>query len=176
MTADNDGRTRWLLAGQALLRRGGVRAVKLDALCEESGLTTGSFYHHFRNAAAYRDALADYFGTDQVEAFLATADAPDPHDRIRQLVAIARDESMAPLDAAMRDWAGSDDRAAAAVRATDAALTAHLVAALRDMGHDEDAAAIRAFVLLATGATRVEPPATVDQLPSRILDLVTRPD
>src|SRR4029079_10146261 len=38
-------RELWLRAGQTLLRRGGSSAVKLQALTDELGLTTGSFYH-----------------------------------------------------------------------------------------------------------------------------------
>ena len=41
----------WLEAGQSLLRRGGLRALKLRPLAEELRVSTGSFYHHFREIA-----------------------------------------------------------------------------------------------------------------------------
>ena len=64
-------REQWLSAGQKLLRRGGVKAVKLGALTAELGLTTGSFYHHFDSMASFLDELARFYGADQVVAILA---------------------------------------------------------------------------------------------------------
>ncbi|MEZ5298452.1 MAG: TetR/AcrR family transcriptional regulator [Ilumatobacteraceae bacterium] len=95
---DESGKMRWLLAGQQLLRTGGIRSVKIDALVAETGLTTGSFYHHFANVAAFRVELAEFYGSVQVGATLATLDDEAPVERIRRLVRIARDE-LHPLDA-----------------------------------------------------------------------------
>lgn len=148
----------WLHAGQDLLRDGGVVAVKLQALTDRTGLTTGSFYHHFRSTAAFLDELAGFFGTDQVQAHLATLAGADPRDRLRGLIAIARRERMGALDAAMRDWAGSNPRAAAAVRAADAQLLQFVADAFEDLGHERADARLRAHLLQSWGVARVMPP------------------
>lgn len=156
-----DGRDRWLLAGQDLLREGGVPAVKLDALTRRTGRSTGSFYHHFTNMAGYLAELARFYGAEQVHAALdALADDP-PEDRLRALVAIAADRDMRSLDAAMRDWAGTDDAAAAAVRAADVTLLGFLERAFGDLGHDREDARLRAVVLLSTAVARVHTPWTM---------------
>src|SRR5690349_14704974 len=115
MTDEPKGRELWLLAGQELLRRGGIAAVKLQALTDELGLTTGSFYHHFGGMAEYLDELARYYGAEQVEQNVDSITETDPRGRLRRLATISRDDRMAPLDAAMRDWAGSNALARAAV-------------------------------------------------------------
>jgi AcrR family transcriptional regulator len=169
-----DGRRRWLLAGQQLLREGGVPAVKLVALVQATGLTTGSFYHHFDGMPAYLDELARFYGSERAEELLRTIDDADPRARLAQLSRLARDERMAPLDAAMRDWAGSNDVAASAVRSSDDVLLRFMERALRDLGHDRADARLRAVVLLSTGVARVHAPW---KLPAhageRVLDLVT---
>jgi AcrR family transcriptional regulator len=152
------GRDLWLLAGQELLRTGGVGAVKLRALTTLMGRTTGSFYHHFDGMPAYLDALARYFGDEQVRGYLATVDHPDPRQRLRRLMAIARDERMLPLDAAMRDWAGSNPLAADAVRTVDAHLLRFIARAFQELGYERGAARLRARLLLSSGVARVLPP------------------
>ena len=172
-TESADGRRRWLLAGQRLLRRGGVPSVKLDALVHETGLTTGSFYHHFDAMAAYLDELAGFYGTERAEELMSTIDETEPRARLAELSRLARDERMAPLDAAMRDWAGSNEVAAAAVRASDEVLLRFMERALRDLGHDRDDARLRAVVLLSTGAARVHAPWKLPACAGeRIVDLV----
>lgn len=169
-----DGRRRWLLAGQQLLRRGGVPAVKLDALVRTTGLTTGSFYHHFDGMAAYLDELARFYGSERAEELLSTIDATEPRARLAELSRLARDERMAPLDAAMRDWAGSNEVAASAVRASDEVLLRFMERALRDLGHGRDDARVRAVVLLSTGAARVHAPWKLPtRTGERIVELVT---
>ena len=51
----------WLEAGQSLLRRGGLRALKLRRLATELNVSTGSFYHHFTDFDAYQGRLGGLF-------------------------------------------------------------------------------------------------------------------
>jgi len=51
--------TDWIQAGQELLRERGISAIKLAALTERLGVSTGSFYHHFADFEQYLGALAD---------------------------------------------------------------------------------------------------------------------
>ena len=77
----------WLEAGQSLLRRGGLRALKLRPLAEELKVSTGSFYHHFRDFDDYQGKLATYFAEDQVENLIAALEraTDDSIARIRLL-------------------------------------------------------------------------------------------
>ncbi len=158
MAGEPRGRELWLLAGQELLRRGGIGAVKLQALTAELGLTTGSFYHHFTGTADYLDDLARYYGSEQVQRNIEAITSDDPRVRLHRLAAFSRDERMAPLDAAMRDWAGSNPLAAEAVGQADAVLLGYVAQAFQDLGFDRDDARLRALLLFSTGVARVQPP------------------
>ncbi len=171
----SSGRERWLLAGQELLRRGGIRVVKIEALAESAGLTTGSFYHHFPNMAGYREALATFYGSTQVEAALREVGGADPRSRLERLGTIARERAMGPLDAAMRDWAATDPLAEDAVRALDATLLEHIAAAFRDLGHDDEGARVRSLLLLAAGVARVHPPWRLADPLAAVLDVLSPP-
>jgi AcrR family transcriptional regulator len=152
------GRELWLCAGQKLLRLGGIGAVKLQALTDELGLTTGSFYHHFSGMADYLDQLARHYGSDQPREALALADDPDPRVRLRRLHALSRDERAAPLDTAMRDWAGSNPLAATAVHDADEILLRFIERAFVDLGYPGRAAQTRAALLFSAGVARISPP------------------
>lgn len=156
--ATSYGRRRWLEAGQDLLRRGGVGAVKLRALTRRCQLTTGSFYHHFSGMSDYLDALARYHGAQHVAQVMAFVDDPDPVVRLRRLSDLSRHERLGPLDHAMRDWAGSSPVAASAVRDADQALCGFLERAFLDLGHDTDGARTRALLMLSTGVARLHVP------------------
>ncbi len=152
------GRELWLITGQELLRRGGIVAVKLQALTDELGLTTGSFYHHFDGMKDYLDQLARFYGADQVRQNLELVDDPDPRERLRHLGVIARTHKMVPLDAAMRDWAGSNPTAAVSVRAADEHLMRFIAQAFEDLGYPLREAQVRAQLLQSVGVARVIPP------------------
>lgn len=152
------GRQLWLGAGQELLRRGGIAAVKLQAMTEELDLTTGSFYHHFANMADFLEQLASYSGEDQVANSLQLAQDQDPLVRLRRVHELLLDERGGPLDAAMRDWAGSNAAARAAVDRADRDALEFIARAFRDIGHPARAAQIRAHLMLALGVARVALP------------------
>lgn len=152
------GREQWLLAGQSLLRRGGRPAIKLHALATEAGLTTGSFYHHFAGMHPFLGELAHFYGADQVRTRIASMAADPARERLRKLGAMASSLKMVPLDAAMRDWAGSDERAADAVRSADAELLVFIAAAFEELGHDQRSARLRARMLVSYSVARVMTP------------------
>lgn len=158
MESTSEGRTLWLLAGQALLRRGGVGAVKLHALTAETGLTTGSFYHHFSSVSAYLEQLASFYGTEQAQAALDSVQDSDPRKRLRKLADVARREDMTALDAAMRDWSGSNATAAEAVERADHLLLRFIEAAFVDLGYRGREAQVRALLFYSSGVARVSPP------------------
>jgi len=62
MTRDDEPRARLLRAGVAVLDdlplTKALAGVTTAAVAERAGVTTGSFFHHFRNAAEFADALA----------------------------------------------------------------------------------------------------------------------
>ena len=158
MRTSTGARRQWLEAGQHLLRGGGFTAVKIQALTEHLGLTTGSFYHHFPSMGDYLDELAEYFGRDQPAALLSGISDRDPRTRLRRLHQLSLDEQMFPLYAAMRAWAASNERAAQAVAELDHVLLRFIEAAFRELGYPAAGAKVRAQLLLAGGVARISTP------------------
>ncbi len=152
------GRPAWIDAGQAILREEGASAVKLDALVARTGLTTGSFYHHFAAMADYLDALAARY-TELVPTYLTIADVDDPVERLRTVGRLGVDYKMAGLDAAMRDWAAAGFAPAAdAIEVGDRQLMAFVAQAFEDLGHDTDGARLRAMLLVSGAVARIATP------------------
>lgn len=166
-------RDQWLYAGQTLLRRGGAASVKLHALTAELGLTTGSFYHHFRGMADYLEQLANLYGTEQAHAALAAVHDPEPRTRLRTLAAVARREDMATLDAAMRDWAGSNPEAAESVEQADHVMSRFIETAFVDLGYPR-APRRCALLFYSEGVTRVSPPWKASKLIDAALAALAR--
>jgi AcrR family transcriptional regulator len=147
----------WLEAGQALLKRGGLKALKLRPLAAELNASTGSFYHHFADFSGYEAALAHYFAGPQIESAIAdiTASGLPPLDRIRALVAFVLRAGMSRLALAMRAWAESEPRARAAVRQHDDVVIRFLTDCLIELGFTDSEAVVRAYALMAIGHANI---------------------
>ena len=153
-------REDWLKAGQALLQSEGLRALRLRTLTAALSISTGSFYHHFKDFDAYLGQLADYFGGQQVnERLEALKDAEaDPFKRIRLVSELALAENLPRMMMAMRAWSRSDPRAAAAVAKVDETLIAFFAECLEAMGHSRQQALARGYLLVSSGTAEVMPP------------------
>jgi AcrR family transcriptional regulator len=150
----------WLEAGQSLLRRGGLRALKLRPLAEELKVSTGSFYHHFRDFDDYQGKLAVYFAEDQVSDLIAALEraTPDPIGRIRLLGQTVRRRGSSRIAVAMRAWAESDPRARTAVYRHDALMLDFLARNLMETGFSRAEAEVRAYGLITLGLSKVHAP------------------
>lgn len=150
----------WLEAGQSLLRRGGLRALKLRPLASELRVSTGSFYHHFSDFADYQHRLTDYFAGAQIgELIDAIMRAEgEPIGRIRLLAQVVRRRGMSRLSIAMRAWAESDAHALRAVERHDSQVLGFLTDSLVANGFSRHDAMVRGYALMTLGLSKVHAP------------------
>jgi AcrR family transcriptional regulator len=153
-------RRDWLEAGQALLKRGGLKALKLRPLADELRVSTGSFYHHFPDFDAYQGRLVAYFAEAQITDLIdaVSRSERDPVGRIRLLATLSARHRLARLSLAMRAWGESDPRAKAAVDRHDEILLGFLARCLAEAGFEPREAALRSYAIVACGLSRIHAP------------------
>ena len=140
-------------AGYTLLAEEGARALKVERLCRQVGATRGSFYWHFEDMDGYRAALVESWNTfrDQDRQSLAEIDRLPPRERLSaMMIALVRPQHWI-LERAMREWARTDEAAAANVRDADRRLLRSVAKAYGDCGFSPDDAKLRAELTFAAG-------------------------
>jgi AcrR family transcriptional regulator len=143
----------WLHAGFAILAEEGLNALKLDRLCARLGVTKGSFYWHFANMKAYRQALIESWAQlrDEDRRDIEQMRDIPPRERLSHMMASLVRPRQWALERAMREWARSDETVAAAVRSADRRLVKAVRQAFCDYGFDADEAELRANTTFAAG-------------------------
>jgi AcrR family transcriptional regulator len=143
----------WIQAGFAILAAEGIKALKIERLCGRLSVTKGSFYWHFTDITAYRAALVQAWSElrdDERRHFGELAALP-PRERLSQMMSALLSPRHWTLERAMREWARTDDDAAASVRAADQRVLAAVRQAYRDYGFDTEDAEVRANATFAAG-------------------------
>ena len=148
-------RLDWLGAGEDILREKGFVQLKLAALTDRLRVSTGSFYHHFRDFDDYLAELAEHFdGAEIIRAITdASKDGAGPVTRLDNLMNISLRTGLYSLDEAMRDWAVTDKRAKAALERARSMTVVFYTKAFEDMGYTKAEAALRARMLFAMKVT-----------------------
>jgi TetR/AcrR family transcriptional repressor of nem operon len=83
-TTRHESKTKLLDAAMHVIRAKGYSATRIEDVCEEAGLTKGSFFHHFSSKEDLALDSADYW-IEGTSAFFAAAPyhaAADPLDRL----------------------------------------------------------------------------------------------
>src|SRR5438270_7110963 len=123
----------WIEAGLVEIARTGVEGVRVEILAKNLGVTKGGFYRRFRDRAALLEAILQSWSAGRIAAIeqQTSLDGATARDRLRALIRLYSErmnaEGMA-IEMAIRQWARSDDAAAAAVASVDAAR-------LKNVGH-----------------------------------------
>ena len=156
-------RAQWVSAGLEALRKGGVAAVRVERLTGDVGVTKGSFYHHFRDRGALLEALLDYWAREMTDAEFARLETLRGGLAAR-LLALAEDvleKGMGRYDPAIRAWARSDRKVAAAVAAVDRRRVKALAGFFEEAGFGAAEARTRArtFYTFLLGEPQVRAPA-----------------
>jgi TetR/AcrR family transcriptional regulator, transcriptional repressor for nem operon len=84
MDSRHESKTKFLDAAMHVIRVKGYSATRIEDVCEEAGLTKGSFFHHFKSKEELALAAADRWNevTGGVFASAPYRDLPDPLDRV----------------------------------------------------------------------------------------------
>ncbi|WP_407193689.1 TetR/AcrR family transcriptional regulator [Bradyrhizobium sp. STM 3566] len=121
----------WVEAGFSELARAGVEGVRVEVLAKNLGVTKGGFYRRFADRAALLDAMLNGWREGRIAAIAqqTSLDGQDPRERLRAVIRLYSErlnpEGMA-IELAIRQWARSDENAAAAVASVDAARLKHV--------------------------------------------------
>jgi len=110
-------RDDWLQAALSMCELG-IENVKIAPLAEDMGVTTGSFYWHFKNRPELLDALLEYWEREMTDVAIKTArEYPGPPaERIFLLMEAVMHGDMARYDLPIWHWAQSDSNAAAVLK------------------------------------------------------------
>lgn len=143
-------RDDWVAAGRQVLIDKGVSGIRLRALSESLGATTGAFYWQYRNLEELLEDIRQDWARRNTEPFTRAISAAGPSG-MRQYLAYVRtlvlgNEFNPRYDNAIRDWAHADTRTAEVLREIEAFRIEQLRGVFRAMGFEGKAALIRARV------------------------------
>ena len=137
----------WLKIGLDILGRDGLNAVTIDRMALELGITKGSFYHHFENAADFAEQLLAYWA----DQYLVTSgDLPDDPPGRLALLDRLMEESFSPItepEIAIRMWAAQDARARPYVERIDRFRRQFLLDVFHGLAVEETQAQLMADML-----------------------------
>jgi AcrR family transcriptional regulator len=142
-------RESWLRIGLGALADGGPRELRALRLARKLGVTTGSFYWHFKCRDDFRSALLVYWKDDVIVGLIRAAReaSPDPEQVLLELRRLILESGAHRYDAAMRKWARTDPLVEATVRDTDALRATFLVEEFRKTGMSKQEADTRAQLI-----------------------------
>jgi AcrR family transcriptional regulator len=114
------GREDWVLGALEVLKERGVDGVKIVVIAERMGVTSGSFYWHFKNLQDLLDSLLEFWERELTDAVIEVARGFDglPEARILNLMLQVIEQDAAAYDPAIAVWAKSDPAAKAVFERT----------------------------------------------------------
>jgi AcrR family transcriptional regulator len=143
----------WVDAAPEIMAADGIGGVKIQRLCDQLGVTKGSFYWHFKDLDAFLDAIAEQWrrGEGTFRSRMDAAVRTDPKGGLSNAVQAFLDRRLGRLERAMRDWSRTDDRARAAIKAADKRTFDALVSGFESLGFSDEDADVRAKILFYAG-------------------------
>ena len=118
----------WINAGFRALCVSGPAALKAEPLARELGVSKGSFYWHFANLGAFREAMIEHWVAVATQGIIELVDAhsDDPIERLEFLVHLSTEPPPEEVggrgaEGALRCWGRADAAVGERLRAVDAA-------------------------------------------------------
>jgi AcrR family transcriptional regulator len=141
----------WIEAGLAAIGNHGVEGVRVEVLAKDLGVTKGGFYRRFRDRAALLDGILQNWSAGRIAAIehQTSLEGGTARDRLRALIRLYSERmntaGMA-IELAIRQWARSDEAAAATVARVDAARLKNVGQLYRATGLSAEQADAQAFL------------------------------
>ncbi|MEP4767506.1 MAG: TetR/AcrR family transcriptional regulator [Roseibium sp.] len=145
------GRDDWLLATLSALQYKGVEGIKIVGLAKELGVTSGSFYWHFKDLNDLLTSALDFWEAELTDKIMVQAREFDgsAEDRILNLMTeVVRNDAAAP-DHAISVWARRDTTANKVYQRTLEKRFGFASWMFEQVGFEQAEAALRGRLLVA---------------------------
>jgi AcrR family transcriptional regulator len=139
-------REDWVVAGLDVLAARGLSGLRVQPLARQLGVTTGSFYWHFKNRDDLIEAMLAYW-IDTLTTIVVSrvwAEEEHPARRLRRLASVVVTESGGRYDLAFRNWAAHDAEVATLVGRVDRERLDAVQSQFLELGFDDLQAEMRA--------------------------------
>src|SRR5437868_11575926 len=115
---------KWIAAGLAELAEHGLDGVRVELLAKRLGVTKGGFYRQFHDRQALLNAMLIEWGNGRIHAIRqqTALEREAPRDRLKSIIQLFAERANAQgaaIELAIRQWARSDEKAAATVVRVD---------------------------------------------------------
>jgi AcrR family transcriptional regulator len=141
-TAERLTRKDWLTTGLQLLGSEGEKVLTIERLCQVTGRTKGSFYHHFKNHDEFIQSLLEYWQLEYTNRIIMTVEQLESlSDRRRELDRLAAGIDR-QIERAIRNWSGVDKRAQLVLKQVDEQRIQYLVGLVSQLGQIDEQMAL----------------------------------
>ena len=140
-----DRKAVWLEVGLQLLVDEGPKGLTVERLCQSTGKTKGSFYHHFAGVREFEQRLLEYWEQAHTRDLIDLTSQGPPQTALRELRRLALRLPF-EREAAFRAWGARNPEAARVVARVDALRVAHLGRFHIDNGQPPDLAEAMAWL------------------------------
>jgi AcrR family transcriptional regulator len=174
-------REAWLAQALDVLARHGNAKLRVETIAAALGVTTGSFYWHFKNRDEFLESLVRYWGTnftDPVIEQVSSLDG-DARQRLIALTDLVMRGDYARFDVSVRAWAAQEPAIGPVVAETDAKRLGIVRSLLAELGFAGTELEMRARTCIAylslDPSIRSSSDAERFEMLERFKALITRP-
>ena len=142
-------REDWLAHALEALRCEGISGLRVEPLARSLGVTTGSFYWHFKDRRDLLESVLTHWTelmTDAIEERRLISE--DPKLRLTRLLRDITIEERNRYDLAVRNWATFDEMAQSAVRKVDECRLDFCMDLFLGLGFSQAEAEVRSRMLM----------------------------
>ncbi|MBN8649564.1 MAG: TetR/AcrR family transcriptional regulator [Caulobacterales bacterium] len=175
MTESKLSKIDWIKAGFRALCNGGVGAIRIEPIARQIGTTKGSFYWHFKDLAALKIAMLEFYTQKGTQDIIDTANMrTTPNEALMFVVKSALnppedDVGSVMAEAAIREWARFDDYARQNINKIDEMRTNFLHQNIIELGYENAEAKARAQILYSAYIGFIQLRATSSKIKNGLL-------
>jgi AcrR family transcriptional regulator len=143
-------REDWLAAALGALEHEGIEGVRSERLARTLGVTTGSFYWHFRDRKDLLASLLDYWAQEMTLKLLPEIEriSADPKQRLFALMTTITEQNLGRYEVPIRAWGMIDEMAAKKVQQIDQQRLAYIKKIFAQIGFRGRSLEMRARTLM----------------------------
>ena len=141
-------RDTWLQTALEVLAKEGRARLRLEHIAQKLGVTTGSFYWHFKNREDFVISLAEYWAnwsTEQATKFVSEKGG-DAADQLMNLMKFVLENDLGRYDIVMRSWALHEPQVNQVVKKVDHIRLLFVRRLFSQMGFEGDELEVRSQI------------------------------